>query len=82
MIMCGIAGIIFKNGRPIDKGNLETMASFMQERGPDNTGYHIDQSLGFVHTRLSIIDLNHNELEFLEIKGLLDQNLIKPFYLS
>ncbi len=34
------------------------MASLMQERGPDNTGYHIDQSLGFVHTRLSIIDLN------------------------
>ena len=56
--MCGIAGIIFKNGRPVEKGDLETMASLMQERGPDNTGYHIDQSLGFVHTRLSIIDLN------------------------
>ena len=31
---------------------------------------------------LSIVDLNHNDLEFLQLKGLLDEDLIKPLYLS
>ena len=31
---------------------------------------------------LSIVDLDHNDLEFLRLKGLLDQDLIKPLYLS
>ena len=33
-------------------------------------------------TNLNIIDLDHNELEFLKLKGLLEKNLIKPLYLS
>ena len=31
---------------------------------------------------LCIVDLDHNELELLQLKGLLDQDLIKPLYLS
>jgi len=31
---------------------------------------------------LYIADLDHNNLEFLHIKGLLDNNLIKPLYLG
>jgi len=31
---------------------------------------------------LNIIDLDHNELEFLQLKGLLNEELIKPLYLS
>ena len=31
---------------------------------------------------LSIVDLDHNELEFLQLKDLLDKDLIKPLYLS
>ena len=31
---------------------------------------------------LNIVDLNHNELEFLKLKGLLNEDLIKPLYLS
>ena len=31
---------------------------------------------------LSIVDPDHNELEFLQLKGLLDEELIKPLYLS
>jgi len=31
---------------------------------------------------LTIVDLNHNDLEFLKFKGLLNQDLIKPLYLS
>ena len=33
-------------------------------------------------SNLNIVDLNHNELEFLQLKGLLDEDLIKPLYLS
>ena len=33
-------------------------------------------------TNLSIVDLDHNELEFLNLKGLLNEDLIKPLYLS
>ena len=31
---------------------------------------------------LCIVDLDHQELEFLQLKGLLDKDLIKPIYLS
>ena len=31
---------------------------------------------------LSVVDLDYNELEFLQLKGLLDEKLIKPLYLS
>ena len=31
---------------------------------------------------LNIVDLDHNALEFLQLKGLLDKELIKPLYLS
>jgi asparagine synthase (glutamine-hydrolysing) len=57
--MCGIAGIINQDNKPVEKNQLVSMASYMQERGPDHTGYHINQGFGFTHTRLSIIDLNN-----------------------
>jgi len=31
---------------------------------------------------LNIVNLDHNDLEFLQLKGLLDEKLIKPLYLS
>ncbi len=31
---------------------------------------------------INIIDLDHNDLEFLQLKGLLNEDLIKPLYLS
>ena len=31
---------------------------------------------------LTIVDLDHNELEFLKLKNLLDEDVIKPLYLS
>ena len=44
---------------------------------PDSLG---EQILKF--NNLNIVDLNHNELEFLQLKGLLNEDLIKPLYLS
>ena len=31
---------------------------------------------------LNLIQLDHNELEFLKLKGLLDKDFIKPLYLT
>ena len=31
---------------------------------------------------LNAVELDHNQLEFLNLKGLLDKNLIKPIYLG
>ncbi len=33
-------------------------------------------------SNLNIVDLDHNDLEFLQLNGLLDKKLIKPLYLS
>ncbi len=56
--MCGIAGIINKNGAPVDRGLLERMTERARHRGPDGSGYYLSANLGFGHRRLAIIDLS------------------------
>ena len=52
--MCGIAGFTGED-RPL----LEKMARAVAHRGPDATGYFSHPgTVSFVHTRLSIVDLN------------------------
>ena len=48
---------------------------------PKNTVKYFDEKILKLNS-LSIVDLDHNELEFLQLKGLLDKGLIKPLYLS
>ena len=48
---------------------------------PKNTVKYFDEKILKLNN-LSIVDLDHNELEFLQLKGLLDKELIKPLYLS
>jgi len=48
---------------------------------PKNVIKHFDEKILKLNN-LSIVDLDHNELEFLQLKGLLDEELIKPLYLS
>lgn len=57
--MCGIAGIYHvKSNRPVEKIILEKMAASIRHRGPDENGFHVKESIGLAHTRLSIIDLS------------------------
>lgn len=60
--MCGIAGILDINEKPIGgiSKRLETMNEIQKHRGPDGNGIWIHESegVGFGHTRLSIIDLD------------------------
>jgi asparagine synthase (glutamine-hydrolysing) len=54
--MCGIAGILLRDGR-VDEGALRRMAAALAHRGPDDLGLYVAGPLGLVQTRLSIIDL-------------------------
>ncbi len=56
--MCGIAGLFhpFRDALP-DGTQLRRMSDAMVHRGPDGSGTHVEPGLGFVHRRLSIVDL-------------------------
>lgn len=57
--MCGIAGIVDLKGRPgAMKGLLQAMADALVHRGPDDSGFHVEETWGLAFRRLSIIDLS------------------------
>jgi asparagine synthase (glutamine-hydrolysing) len=55
--MCGIAGQVRTDGRPVDRGNLERMCIAQEHRGPDDRGIHVDAQAGLGIQRLRVIDL-------------------------
>ncbi|MBN1817375.1 MAG: asparagine synthase (glutamine-hydrolyzing) [Sedimentisphaerales bacterium] len=56
--MCGIAGLCrLSSPRPIDLDCLQKMVAVQRHRGPDETGFYLDDWIGLGHVRLSIIDL-------------------------
>ena len=48
---------------------------------PKNTIKYFDKEILKLNN-LNVVDLDHNELEFLQLNGLLEEKLIKPLYLS
>jgi asparagine synthase (glutamine-hydrolysing) len=56
--MCGIVGLRRLDGAPVDARLLAAMAERLRHRGPDDIGSWVAGSIGFGHTRLSIIDLD------------------------
>ena len=58
--MCGIAGVIRFDERPIDPTLIKRMTDAIAHRGPDGEGQYIDSSAGLGHRRLAIIDLTEN----------------------
>lgn len=57
--MCGITGILnFEKGRGIGKEVLVEMADTLAHRGPDDSGFHVEEDFGLGFRRLSIIDLS------------------------
>lgn len=55
--MCGIAGILYFDGRPVDARLLSRMTASLRHRGPDGGGCVLDGCVGLGNRRLSIIDL-------------------------
>jgi asparagine synthase (glutamine-hydrolysing) len=56
--MCGIAGGLLFNNQHFDEAVLERMITAISHRGPDDSGMHLDNSIGIGFRRLSIIDLS------------------------
>jgi asparagine synthase (glutamine-hydrolysing) len=56
--MCGIAGLLYGDGRPVSPVVLKRMTDAIQHRGPDGEGSFIDGACGLGHRRLAIIDLS------------------------
>lgn len=56
--MCGIAGILSLDGRPVRLPELRAMCDAMYHRGPDDEGFHLGAGVGLGMRRLSIIDLH------------------------
>ena len=52
--MCGIFGIV---GSKIDEAHLKKATDLMAHRGPNDSGFFIEDGVGLGHRRLSIIDL-------------------------
>lgn len=55
--MCGIVGIIHKNGNCNNNVLTHKMAESISHRGPDDEGFYYDSHAEFGFKRLSIIDL-------------------------
>lgn len=55
--MCGIAGLMTRNGAPVDPATLDRMATALAHRGPDGEGRHLARDVGLMQRRLAIIDL-------------------------
>ena len=55
--MCGIAGILNIDGKPVVAKSIKAMCDIMTHRGPDDEGIYIDGGVGLGHRRLAIIDL-------------------------
>ena len=56
--MCGIAGVLNRDGAPVADCVLRRMTDAVAHRGPDGDGYYVDGAVGLGHRRLAIIDLS------------------------
>src|SRR5262245_54923038 len=57
--MCGILGVVkLSPTANIDRLALDALLNALSHRGPDAQGVHHDFAFSFLHTRLSIVDLN------------------------
>ncbi|HEY8131147.1 MAG TPA: asparagine synthase (glutamine-hydrolyzing) [Thermoanaerobaculia bacterium] len=56
--MCGIAGILSLDGRPVVAEDIKSMCSAIVHRGPDDEGFFVRGDVGLGMRRLSIIDLH------------------------
>ena len=60
--MCGIFGIVSNTKKKIDLKKICDYANQLQShRGPDSSGYFLDENIALSHTRLSIIDIDKGQ---------------------
>jgi asparagine synthase (glutamine-hydrolysing) len=59
--MCGIAGQLRHDGRPVDPGLVDRMSAAQEHRGPDQRGSHFDGPVGLGIQRLAVVDTVHGD---------------------
>src|ERR1700752_3445859 len=57
--MCGIAGIVSLDGRPVPAGAVEAMNASLAHRGPDDAGLFAQDGVGLAMRRLAIIGVDN-----------------------
>src|SRR5580704_12267855 len=60
--VCGILGVLSRDGAPLAPERLERMRDTMTHRGPDDSGLWMrdpQRDVGLAHRRLAIVDLSH-----------------------
>ncbi|MBM3555210.1 MAG: asparagine synthase (glutamine-hydrolyzing), partial [Alphaproteobacteria bacterium] len=67
--MCGIAGLISRDGAAPAGATLDALARALAHRGPDGQGRHVAGGVGLVHARLAIIDLATGDQPLFEPGG-------------
>jgi asparagine synthase (glutamine-hydrolysing) len=55
--VCGIAGLMMRNGRAPEARVLDLLQAAIAHRGPDGKGRFVRDATGLVSTRLAIVDL-------------------------
>ncbi len=56
--MCGICGVVYKDGTSVERSLLKSANDLIAHRGPDDEGYFLEGPVGLAMRRLAIIDLN------------------------
>jgi asparagine synthase (glutamine-hydrolysing) len=56
--MCGIAGQVTADRRPVEADRIAAMGERLRHRGPDDHGVYVHGHVGLAHRRLSVLDLS------------------------
>ncbi len=67
--MCGISGIINKNGSKVRSDEIQKINDLIAHRGPDDEGFYFEKNFAFGHRRLSVLDLSsdgHQPMYYLD----------------
>ncbi len=67
--MCGIAGIMTRDGSAPDPKAIERFRQAVHHRGPDGDGIHRSGNLAMIQTRLAVIDLETGDQPLYEPRG-------------
>jgi asparagine synthase (glutamine-hydrolysing) len=59
--VCGIVGIVRRDGAPVDRKLLGRMNEAIHHRGPDEDGFYFNDGVGLAMRRLAIIDLKSGQ---------------------
>ncbi len=56
--MCGIAGQVTADRKPVEQSRIAAMGDSLRHRGPDDHGVYVKGPVGLAHRRLTVLDLS------------------------